>query len=702
MSGKPEFSENKSKFDMKAHNIIKSVLALSLAVVAVSSCQEKIGGSGFVKGEAVRFSIGTDVTDTKAAYSGQGTTTIERINWEPGDLIRIYCGAVSEPEEKFADYVVTEIVSNEGAVSKARIGHTSLGQLGLRWGEGPHTFYAVYPSPEDDGSIATGISINPYANGGTKSTVSQSIEGHIVRAELPAAQAVIGSITTSEDDATLKIAAPDLKNMLMTAKSNTYTEASGITDEVFLSFIPLTTAVQFTITNQTGKNIKVKSVSLISGNGKATAPAINGAFNVDIDNSLRPAPINLGASTITYSRDYPSCMRDASLETTVDLSLRTSTISFDSPVPLAYDAEAADAGKLTFTFFLTPTCNFDDITFKIVMTDSDGSNTRWMSTKLGYTDGSGVLFPRFKKTTVRGIMVPEGAQWTVKYGPIVNPWKPTGDTPIDPMPIVDENTTFVTSWDTETGIDEELKLKPNIVPPHVLPEVFSVSASEKVYFSKGNLFYDGSNGRFESNQYDYRTYVGKACCINGVVSSNGTPLENWGLFGWSTASTSYGMSTSIENGDYSGDFLDWGKLFDPSSKWFTLSKDQWSYLLFTRMVNGGTGEGKSYKRTTITLENASTIYGFIIAPDNYLSDLTATYSWTEYKAAESAGCMFLPAVGVRDGSNVSVTGDSGFYWSSTRHDSNRAYSILFENAPLSSYSVYRYRGCSVRLVTLAN
>ena len=426
---------------MKAHNIITKVLGITLALVSVSSCQEKINGGGITKGESVKFSVGTDAASTKAVYSGEGTSTIERIDWQAGDLIRIYCEAVGAPSEKYADYAVTSEITAEDNVSKAHIQSTD--GVGLCWGEGAHTFYGVYPSPEEESSVT--MSISPYTDGGTKGTVSKSIEGAVVTAKLPATQAVIGGINV---DGVNNTAAPDLKNMLMTAESAEYYPETGIPEgTVFLSFIPLTTAVQFTITNQTKSPLTLTSVSLTSA-----SKALNGKFTVEIDKTSTPAPIDLdgdgsttGANDIVYSREYPKCTYTGSVS---DFT-RTVTINFASPVTLSYDADKTKSGKLTFTFFLQPCDDFDDLTFKLV---KDGGD--WMSTRLGYTDGSGVKFPRFKKTTVTGLLVPEGAQWTVKYAPTVNPWNNPGDTPIGPMPEVNEGTTLVTSWDTSSPAEE--------------------------------------------------------------------------------------------------------------------------------------------------------------------------------------------------------------------------------------------------------
>ena len=436
---------------MRIKTILKSFLALPLLLTVVS-CQDKLK-TGFAKGEAVRFSIGTDAAGTKAAYSGQATDNIERIDWQEGDLIRIYCGAVSEPSDKFADYRVTSDITAGGSNSTAHIEGT--GGVGLRWGEGDHTFYAVFPSPEDNG-VVTGIDVTPYASGGVKSSVTTNINGATVTANLPAEQAVIGGIVETPSGSGNYIAAPDLKNMLMTAKSGPYTETSGIPEgpDVFLSFTPLTTAIKFTIENGTGAELALTDVQLISGNGKASADVINGAFSVDLDQTgiasgKEVQPFSGNAFKITYSRNYPLCT--SALNTSTDMADRTLTISVGTdanPLKLAVNK------KLTFTFFLNPCHDFNDLTFKLVK--SGGS---WMSTRLGYTDGDGVFFPRHKKSTVEGLLVPEGAQWRVSFAPDVTPWDDETETEIDLKNHATQFETFVTAWDE--GVNDAVTMKSN-------------------------------------------------------------------------------------------------------------------------------------------------------------------------------------------------------------------------------------------------
>ena len=255
------------------------------------------------------------------------------------------------------------------------------------------------------------------------------------------------------------------------------------------------------------------------------------------------------------------------------------------------------------------------------------------------------------------------------------------------------------------------------LPEDALPGVFTVSDNgtpndpsddKKVHFSKGNLYYDGSNWGFEDEQYYFRTYCdgtnnGGKCDANGYNNTSGTASGHWGLFGWST-NTLYGMRTSYTTSDYYGSFIDWGKTINNKGTWSTLSggsNGEWKYLLDGRMVNNGTGEGKSYKRATITLNETTGVYGLILYPDNYTAQKAATnYSLADWTTMEQDGCVFLPAAGRRAGSGVSRVGGNGYYWSSTAYDGDSAYRVDF----CSSYvrpddRGYRDDGYSVRLIT---
>ena len=233
------------------------------------------------------------------------------------------------------------------------------------------------------------------------------------------------------------------------------------------------------------------------------------------------------------------------------------------------------------------------------------------------------------------------------------------------------------------------------VPDGAINGKFSVSSTKKVYFSKGNLRYASSKWSFFDNQYDYYTSYS---------------ADAWDKFGWSTSATTYGMSTSSSNGDYSGDFVDWGATM--GAGWRTLTSDDWSYLLKTRIAStvNGTENGRYAKA------KVNDVGGVILFPDTYTHpagveaptgvNATDEYGWEghSYTAAdwtkmESAGCVFLPAAGCRYGSEMIGLGSNGYYGSATPDGADYAYRVKFNSGSLEpANSITRCLGCSVRLV----
>ena len=230
----------------------------------------------------------------------------------------------------------------------------------------------------------------------------------------------------------------------------------------------------------------------------------------------------------------------------------------------------------------------------------------------------------------------------------------------------------------------------------VLNGQFSVSSTKKVKFSKGNLRYASSKWSFFDNQYNYYTSYNAGA---------------WDKFGWSTSATTYGMNTSTSSSTYSGDFVDWGATM--GTGWFTLSKDEWTYLFNTRSAStvNGTANGRYAKA------KVNNVQGVILFPDTYThpdgvtapTGVNATgntgwngnsYTVADWTKMESAGCVFLPAAGYRTGSSVSFDGTIGFYWSATSYGSNNAYDVNFNSGDLNpaNENTTRYYGFSVRLV----
>ena len=234
-----------------------------------------------------------------------------------------------------------------------------------------------------------------------------------------------------------------------------------------------------------------------------------------------------------------------------------------------------------------------------------------------------------------------------------------------------------------------------------LPGKFSVSASKKVWFSQGNLKYTGS-WAFHTNQYDM------------IGNSNGT--DNRDLFGWGTGSN---PNETRKDDSYYSTYSEWGT--NMGSGWYTLTKDEWAYLFNTR-ASGSTANGTEnarYTHATINTDGTG-VNGMILFPDGVTIDASEATSWgtvnapstwdactkcttAQWTALEAKGCVFLPAAGLRYGTDVGYVGGFGHYWSSTARDVDLAFLVAFGNGfLLADNNGYRYDGLSVRLVRNAN
>ena len=242
-----------------------------------------------------------------------------------------------------------------------------------------------------------------------------------------------------------------------------------------------------------------------------------------------------------------------------------------------------------------------------------------------------------------------------------------------------------------------------------LPGEFSVSATKKVRFSKGNLQYQASTKtwRFAEHQYDY---IGDN---NKNISSTYTGWID--LFGWGTSGYNgkdpYMISflaTDYGNGErnIAGTNYDWGDYNAISNGgnqpglWRTLTSDEWKYLFSSR-----TNYNKLWSYATV-----NGIKGVVLLPDSWSlpSGVTFTaaskdfgtnvYTVAQWTKMENAGAVFLPAAGYRVGTSMYYVGTDGEYWSSTYYDSYFAYYVHFTSDYFNpSFSSYRDNGRSVRL-----
>ncbi len=252
---------------------------------------------------------------------------------------------------------------------------------------------------------------------------------------------------------------------------------------------------------------------------------------------------------------------------------------------------------------------------------------------------------------------------------------------------------------------------------------FSVSPLRKVGFSTGNLQYSAAGRhatadstaqgtwRFAPNQYDTVGYA------NALISDTNSGWID--LFGWSTSGYDghypYLSTNSIGaydngNGNISQTKYDWGTFNailngeNQPGIWFTLTADEWQYLLTVR-------EGASQKRG---FAKVCGVPGVVLLPDSWSNPIgtsfvtgssngyaTNNYSSSQWTVMESYGAIFLPAAGYRfDSTSVTNVGDHGQYWAATADSANNTHYLAFDGNSTTMMGSRNSMGRSVRLVRL--
>lgn len=281
---------------------------------------------------------------------------------------------------------------------------------------------------------------------------------------------------------------------------------------------------------------------------------------------------------------------------------------------------------------------------------------------------------------------------------------------------------------------------------------FSVSATKKVHFSKGNLQFNAQEGthqcadgttkkgtwRFAETQMECWGWVEN---IEFSSSYNGwIDLFGWGTSGWNSGANAYlPYSTSSSSSDYypggsdsnnlTGEYAnaDWGVYNqigeDAPGSWRTLTTDEWAYLLHGRTdadILFGFGTVHGIKGLIILPDNwedpkpsgvifkPSTQNGLEWQGDYYKNSAPQNFTHNKYAdntwpAMEAAGAVFLPAAGYRRESTVYAIYVYGGYWSSTHDKGSFAWFIEFTAYRLKPQE-FRARswGLSVRLVQDVN
>lgn len=211
------------------------------------------------------------------------------------------------------------------------------------------------------------------------------------------------------------------------------------------------------------------------------------------------------------------------------------------------------------------------------------------------------------------------------------------------------------------------------IPAGALPGLFTVNESGKqVYFSKGNLWADGSNTlHFEDSQWE-----------STPTSDDDMDASHVSHFTWS-ATVEAAVGTGNE-----GNYLFCNEshkvsVNESDAIYYALSIDEWEYLF------------NNHSKKWVTVHGVN---GYVIAPDGFAGTLADSYADDAALAADNL--VFLPAAGSRFNS-ISVTGvgSYGHYWSSYRASRYTHYLFFSNDGVESSYDYNRYIGMSLRLVS---
>ena len=294
-----------------------------------------------------------------------------------------------------------------------------------------------------------------------------------------------------------------------------------------------------------------------------------------------------------------------------------------------------------------------------------------------------------------------------------------------------------------TAYGDEMSFVTLDIPIGAINGLFSVSETQQVWFSQGNLQYQAftNTWRFAENQWDFVGDETRGTVYDNNVKSNNSlisPTYNgWiDLFGWGTSGYNHGAvsyqpwSTSTNSHDYyaygnnqynlydqTGQ-ADWGYNYISNggnmvNQWRTLTQSELSFIMFNR----STASGVRYAKANVLGING--INGLILLPDNWDADTfsllginsnSANYnnnilSISQWESLEQSGAIFLPASGVREelGTSVNYSGLFGYYWlasyCSDWNNNSAAKCMIFTSGEVhNAYPEWRQYGTSVRLV----
>lgn len=331
-------------------------LLITLAATLFHACDK----SEFYSGKGVSFNASSKSIATKVSY-GKTSNGIRAIEWKDKDQILIYC---PQTTEKQCDYVVdVSKVTRDEIVSIAK-GVSPVGES-LKWSEGEHNFFCVYPSPSVSNAVTNSFDDK---NNSWKGTI-------------PAVQTYPAGGEYS-----------DLSQYMMLVG---YAECAEPQPAVNVDFYPVTTCLEFEMTNNGECDLIIKSISLSS-----SSQPLSGNFKVTYDNSKTDVEDRFvtGVPGIPTSNEYA---------VKVNFGEEGQAFNIDS--------------DLSFKMFLNPAEDITNPTLTINAERKDGVSVVLSTTLKKKNDDLTILKKHI--TPLTGILVEGGILFTTFGEPELVQWE---------------------------------------------------------------------------------------------------------------------------------------------------------------------------------------------------------------------------------------------------------------------------------------
>ena len=364
---------------MKKISFAFFAILTAISFVACIDDLENRSNSPAQTGDVIEFgaeAVYESARKTRTVY-GDEYNGMTEIKWYQGDKVRIYCAeAIDHDNNQYCDYDVLEYVGttanpkgdedNDGDVYEkndvTRLQPSSHEKSGLQWGNGNHTFYAVYPSPAQLSSTDDAVAKNNFKM--TLAGETAVIKGYLPNSQLPNRYLAATTDTNSKKHWTIH---PAMRYAYMVARG-TSTPSENYTG---LTFVPIVAAVEMTIKNA------------ITENGVPVA--CNGVSSIIIS-TVDGTPIAGDFTTTIDGKGFRTITAVANENDKIIIPVRDQD---------GYPIDLAPGDDITFTVFLLPTDESGDVNLNnLKVTIVTGFETK--TATLAAADGSPLVVARKK------------------------------------------------------------------------------------------------------------------------------------------------------------------------------------------------------------------------------------------------------------------------------------------------------------------